>query len=57
MKNLNTKSLEDLDNIVAALDEVVSAATTMTAQGGYGYLLLVRAREKFKKLAIEIISK
>ena len=57
MKNLTVKRQTDIDSLLAALDEVVSAATTMTAQGGYGYLLLIRAREKFKQTVIDIIGK
>ena len=47
---------EDIDALLYAADEIGAAATSVIAQGGMGYNLLLEARDKFKSLLFQMME-
>jgi len=44
----------ELEQLLAAADEIGAAATSVASQGGHGYAALCESREKFKTLLMSM---
>lgn len=47
---------QEIDSLLYAADEIGAAATSVIAQGGHGYNLLLEARDKFKETLLEMMQ-
>lgn len=47
---------QEIDQLLGAADEIGAAATSVIAQGGHGYNLLLEARDKFRSTLNTMMS-
>ena len=47
---------QEIDELMNAADEIGAAATSVIAQGGHGYNLLLEARDKFRNLLLNMME-
>lgn len=47
---------KEINDLLDAADEIGAAATSVIAQGGQGYTLLLEARDRFRQTLVEMME-
>lgn len=56
MPHMCNRQQEDIETLLFAADEIGAAATSVIAQGGMGYNLLLEARDRFKSTLLKMME-